>query len=173
MTPQVCFFLSIAFSLMAWTLVAKRYVWPRLRSLERRDALRPLLVLHAFRFEGLAFLVPGVVSPDLPTTFAYSAAYGDFGAAILALLSLAFLPSGTGVVVVWIFNLWGTVDLLHAFYEANAGGLMPGQLGAAYFIPTVLVPLLLVTHTLIFKILLQRPAAPKTLQVGGLPHGTR
>jgi hypothetical protein len=132
----------------------------RLRSLERPDALRPILVLHAFRFEGLAFLVPGVVSPDLPTAFAHSAAYGDLGAAVLALLSLASLSSGAGVVIVWVFNLWGTFDLLHAFYEANAGGLMPGQLGAAYFIPTVLVPLLLVTHALIFKILLLRRHAP-------------
>jgi hypothetical protein len=45
---------------------------------------------------------------------------------------------------------------LHAFYEAKAGGLMPGQLGAGYFIPTLLVPLLLVTHALIFKILLKQ-----------------
>jgi hypothetical protein len=157
-------------SLVAWTPVAKRYIWPRLRSLERPDALRPLLVLHAFRFEGLAFLVPGVVSPDLATAFAHSAAYGDLGAAILALLSLASLPSAAGVVIVWIFNLWGTFDLLHAFYEANAGGLMPGQLGAAYFIPTLLVPLLLVTHALLFKILLQRPAAPKTVHVSGPPR---
>ena len=162
MTPQVCFFLSIAFSLAAWSIVAKRYIWPRLRARQRPDALRPLLVLHAFRFEGLAFLVPGVVSPDLPTTFAHCAAYGDLGAAILALLSLASLSSGAGVVIAWVFNLWGTFDLLRAFYEANAGGLMPGQLGAAYFIPTILVPLLLVTHALIFKILAQKRHAPGT-----------
>jgi hypothetical protein len=115
------FFLSIAFSLVAWSIVAKRYIWPRLHSLQRPDALRPLLVLHAFRFEGLAFLVSGVVSPDLPTAFAHSAAYGDLGAAILALLSMASLSSGAGVVVAWVFNLWGTFDLLHEFYEANAG----------------------------------------------------
>jgi hypothetical protein len=54
----------------------------------RAEALRPLLVLHSFRFIGLAFLVPGVVSPDLPSSFAHSAAYGDIIAAILALLSL-------------------------------------------------------------------------------------
>ncbi len=162
MTPQVCFFLSIAFSLVAWSIVAKRYIWPRLRALQRPDALRPLLVLHAFRFEGLAFLVPGVVSPDLPTAFAHSAAYGDLGAAILALLSLASLSSGAGVVSAWVFNLWGAFDLLRAFYEANAGGLMPGQLGAAYFIPTFLVPLLLVTHVLVFTILVQQRHAPGT-----------
>jgi hypothetical protein len=32
---------------------------------------------------------------------------------------------------------------------------MPGQLGAAYFIPTLVVPLLLITHGLAFRILLQ------------------
>jgi hypothetical protein len=78
--------------------------------------LRPLLTLHSFRFIGLAFLVPGVVSPDLPSAFAHSAAYGDIIAAILALLSLLLLPSAAGVAVAWIFNLWGTVDILNPFY---------------------------------------------------------
>jgi hypothetical protein len=53
--------------------------------------LRPLLILHTFRFIGLAFLVPSVVSPDLAPAFAHSAAYGDIIAAILALLSLLLL----------------------------------------------------------------------------------
>ena len=74
---------------------------------------------------------------------------------MLALLSLASLSSGAGVVIAWIFNLWGSGDLLNAFYQANAGGLMAGQLGAAYFIPTLLVPLLLITHALAFRILLK------------------
>jgi hypothetical protein len=33
-------------------------------------------------------------------------------------------------------------------------GLEPDQLGAAYFIVTVLVPLLLITHGLVFRLLL-------------------
>ena len=65
------------------------------------------------------------------------------------------LPSGSGVVVAWIFTLWGTADLFNAFYQANRSGLMPGQLGATYFIPTLIVPLLLITHGLSFRILLQ------------------
>jgi hypothetical protein len=44
-------------------------------------------MLHSFRFIGLAFLVPGVVAPDLPSAFARSAAYGDIVAATLALIS--------------------------------------------------------------------------------------
>ena len=117
--------------------------------------MRPLLILHSFRFVGLVFIVPGVVSPDLPSAFAHSAAYGDIIAATLALLSLFLLRSGAGAFVTWIFNLWGTVDLLNAFYQANHAGLLPGQLGATYFIPTVIVPLLLITHGLAFRILLQ------------------
>jgi hypothetical protein len=81
MLPQVCFFVSIAFSFVAWGIVAVRYIWPQLRDRQRNDALRPLLILHSFRFEGLVFLVPGVVSPDLPSAFAHSAAYGDIMAA--------------------------------------------------------------------------------------------
>jgi hypothetical protein len=154
MSPQLCFFVSIAFALLAWWLVAKRFFWPRLRTLPMAEALQPLLLLHSFRFIGLAFLVPGVVSPDLPAAFAYPAAYGDIVAAILALLALATLPGRTGIVIAWIFNLWGTADLLDAFYRGNAVGLLPGQLGATYFIPTLTVPLLLITHGLSFRILL-------------------
>jgi hypothetical protein len=155
MLPQLCFFVSIAFGFIAWGIVAKRYIWPKLRLLRRAEALRPLLILHSFRFMGLAFLVPGVVSPELPSAFAHSAAYGDILAATLALLSLVSLPRGAGIVIVWLFNLWGSADLLNAFYQANHAGLMAGQLGAAYFIPTLIVPLLLITHGLAFRILSQ------------------
>jgi len=155
MSPQLCFFLSIAFGLIAWGIITAQYIWPELRLRPRAEALRPLLILHSFRFIGLAFLVPGVVSPDLPSAFAHSAAFGDIIAATLALLSLSLLSSGAGIVVAWIFNLWGTVDLLIAFYQANYAGLLAGQLGATYFIPRVVVPLLLITHGLAFRILLQ------------------
>jgi hypothetical protein len=118
MLPQLCFFVSIAFGFIAWWIVAKRYIWPKLRLLRRVEALRPLLVLHSFRFIGLAFLVPGVVSPELPSAFAYAAAYGDIIAATLALLALIALPRGAGIVIAWIFNLWGSADQC---YRAHGG----------------------------------------------------
>jgi len=163
MPSQLCFFVSIAFSFIVWGIVAARYIWPELRIRRRAEALRPLLILHSFRFIGLAFLVPGVVSPDLPSAFAHSAAYGDIIAAVLALLSLLLLPRAAGVVMAWIFNLWGTADLLNAFYQGNHAGLVAGQLGATYFIPTVIVALLLITHGLAFRILLQ-PANESVVQ---------
>ena len=160
--PQqnIWFFVSIAFSLVAWGVMTARYIWPELRLRPRAEALQPLLVLHSFRFIGLAFLVPGVVSPDVPAAFAHSAAYGDIIAAILALLSLLLLRSAAGVTAAWIFSVWGSVDILNAFYQANHSGLLAGQLGATYFIPTVVVPLLLITHGLAFRILLQHQRVP-------------
>lgn len=156
MKTQPWFFVSVAFGFIAWGIVAARYIWPALRLRSRTEALRPLLVLNSFRFLGLSFLVPGVVSPDLPATFAHAAAYGDILAAILALVSLTWLESGAGIAMTWIFNVWGAADLLDAFYQGNHVALQPGQLGAAFFIPTFGVPLLLIVHGLVFRILLRR-----------------
>ena len=143
--------------MIAWSIVVARYV-PLLHGQSRADALRRLLMLHSFRYVGLAFLITGIVSPDLPAEWARPAAYGDVSAAVLAVLALGALPSRSGNALAWIFSVWGSADLLYAFYQGNRVGLEPGQLGAAYFILTVLVPLLLVTHALAFRILLQRNA---------------
>jgi hypothetical protein len=156
MQPQVVFGISVLQGFVVWGIIGARYIWPALRGRPRTVALRPVLLLHAFRFVGLAFLVPGVVSPDLPDAFARLAAYGDLATSLLALLAIATLGSRLGTMIVWVFNIVGTVDLLNAFYQADrlGVGITPGLQGAAYFIPTVLVPLLLVTHALVFRILL-------------------
>jgi hypothetical protein len=161
MQPQVVFGISVFLSFVIWGMIGARYISPALQGKPRAEALRPLLLLHAFRFVGLAFLVPGVVSPDLPDAFAHPAAYGDLATSLLALLAIATLGVSWGNVIVWVFNILGAVDLLNAFYQGNRLGLgiSPGLQGAAYFIPTVLVPLLLVTHALVFRILLRTDAA--------------
>src|SRR5262245_60139515 len=97
MPPQALFGISVALGFLAWGIVTAQYLWPYLRSQPRVDALRPLLILHSFRFIGLAFLVPGVVAPDLSDAFARPAAYGDLIAAVLALLALAALRSRWGI----------------------------------------------------------------------------
>src|SRR5215467_8614041 len=122
MPAQALFGISVAFGFIAWGIVAAQYFWPLLRTQTRGDALRPLLLLHSFRFIGLAFLVKGVVAPELPAAFAVPAAYGDLIAALLALVALAALRSGFGIPLVWVFNLWGSADLLNAFYQA----VLPG-----------------------------------------------
>jgi len=160
MEPQIVFDISVLLGVVVWGTIGARDIWPAVRERPRAEALRPLLLLHAFRFVGLAFLVPGVVSPDLPDGFARPAAYGDLTTCILALLAIASLRSRLGTLLVWVFNVVGTLDLLNAFYQADrlGVGIAPGLQGAAYFIPTVLVPLLFVTHALVFRILLRSDA---------------
>lgn len=156
MNTQLIFFISVAFSFVVWGIVSGLYIWPALRMRPRAEALRPLLLLNSFRFLGLAFLVPGVVSPDLPSAFAHAAGYGDFIAAILAIVSLLWLESSAGVAMTSIFNIWGAADLVNAFYQGNHAGLQAGQLGALYFIPTFGVPLFLIVHGLVFRLLVRQ-----------------
>ena len=151
------FGISVAFGLAVWGTVALLYIWPALREPASPESLKPILLLHAFRFLGLAFMVPGVVSPELPPAFAQPVAYGDLITAILALLALATLETRAGTMMTWIFNAFGTVDLLFAFYQGSRISLSatPGLLGAGYFILAAYVPLLLITHGFVFRILLR------------------
>lgn len=162
MTPQdmaILFNISLAMSFFAWGVVLHRYVWPVLRDRPPGEAVRPLLILHFFRFAGLAFVMPGVVPPELPAAFARPAAFGDLTAALLAMIAFATLPGRVGVALAWLFNIVGTLDLINAIYNAVRLGIPqePGLLGAGYFIPTIVVPLLLLTHLLIFQLLLHKP----------------
>jgi hypothetical protein len=147
-------------SFVASSLVAGLYVWPVVSRTATADALAALVLVHAYRFVGLAFLVPGVVSEGLPPQFARPVAYGDLIAAVLAICATLMLHARVpgALIVTWVFNLWGTVDLLNAMFQGvRYNGREPGRLGAAFFIPTLGVPALLVTHGLIFLLLL-RPA---------------
>src|SRR5260370_4025236 len=168
MPSPALFGVSSAFGLAVWGAVVWHLIWPALRERPMPENLKPTLLLHGFRFFGLAFLVPGVVSPELPATFAQPVAYGDFITAILALLVLATLGSGTGTALTWVFNTFGAADLLFAFYLGSRISLpdTPGLLGAGYFILVAYVPLLLITHGLVFRILLRTKAvAPSPSKV--------
>jgi hypothetical protein len=169
MPSPVLFGISAVFGLVVWGAVAWHYIWPELTERRSPGNLKPILLLHGFRFLGLAFLVPGVVSPELSTTFARPVAYGDFVSAILALLALATLGSRTGTAVTWVFNTFGAADLLFAFYLGSRTALPdnPGLLGAGYFILAAYVPLLLITHGLAFRILLRATAVPFCSSIDG------
>ena len=149
--------ISILLGFLAYGLIAKWYVMPHLVSLSREKAMTPLLLFHSFRFIGLAFLIPGVTAEPLDPRFAEPAAYGDLLAALLALISILALRQGWTIAIplVWLFNLEGTLDLINAL----ARGLrytQDGDLGATFFIPMVIVPALLVSHVMIFTLLLRR-----------------
>lgn len=167
MNAQLRFGLSVLLGFVAWGIATARYLWPALRRMRGRSAFQPILVLHSFRFVGLAFLVPGVVGHDLAPAFARPAAYGDLIACLLAVASLAALDTRAGLALLWIFNVWGTGDLLLAFYHGQISSrIEAGQFGAMYFVPTVLVPLLLITHGLSFRMLWTRHDLPSRDRAG-------
>ena len=149
------FGLQFLLSLIVYALIARWYLAPRLATLPLASALMPLLLLHASRHLGMVFLVPTVVGPSLPPAFAIPAAYGDLLAALLALLAIATLRAGwrSALALTWLFNVVGSLDLLNALYRGNQ---LEVQLGAAYYIPTFVVPALLVTHAMIFIMLVRR-----------------
>jgi hypothetical protein len=76
-TETAAFLLSIAGTLVAAGVLVVLYIWPALRKLPNDEALRILVLPHAFRFVGLAFLIDGVVSPELDSEITIPAAWGD------------------------------------------------------------------------------------------------
>lgn len=145
---------QLVLSLFVYTLIAKWYVAPWLAGKPMHQVLIALIFPHAIRHIGLTFLVPGIVVEGIPNHFQTMAAYGDFISGLLALLAIVALRNRWTVAVglVWIFNIVGTADLLNALSHAD---VVP-YLGATWYIPTFLVPILLVTHFMIFARLLKR-----------------
>jgi hypothetical protein len=159
MDARLIFGLSALMSMVSGSILAALYVWPWLRARARDQALATLVAPHMLiRFLGLSFLISGVVSPAVPAAFAVPAAYGDFVAGVLAIAAtIALAKHAPGAVAaVWVFNILGLVDLLYAFYAGGHAQLQPGSLGAAFYLPTAMVPLLLISHFLIFGLLLRR-----------------
>jgi hypothetical protein len=149
MSPQAIFQTHLILGYVACLLCFGTYILPRLRSMDRFNAQRVLATIHSFRFEGLVFILPGVVGPKLPAGFAVFAAYADFATGLLALLALLTVrirPLFWFLVVA--FNVVGATDILVDYYHAIRLGLpyVAGQLGAAYVIPILYVPMLMITH---------------------------
>src|SRR5262249_17027873 len=145
---------NLVFSTLIFGVAAQLYVFPRLPELSPKTVLLPILLLHSLRHLGLMFLAPGATYPGIPEQFAYPAAFGDLLAALLALAAIpAVVRNGRGGrLLVWIFNLEGTVDLIVAIALATIYGAA-AYMGPAYWIPAFWVPALLVTHYITFVVL--------------------
>jgi hypothetical protein len=159
MSPATIFQLQLVLGYVPWLLCFGAYVWPRLKAMDRVEAHRAIATLHSFRFFGLVFVIPGVVGPDLPAGFAAFAAYGDFATGVLAMLALLTVRIRP---LFWLFvvafNVAGAADIVIDYYHGVQVGLpaLAGGLGAAYAIPILYVPLLMITHVVAFY-LLTRP----------------
>ena len=154
MDVQAIFVLQFSLSLVLWGLIAAWLLEPWCEKKSREEALFWLVLPHAFRYMGMVFLVPGVVAAPLRADFAMPAAYGDLVTAVLALLALVALRTGWAgaLALVWVFNIVGTADLLNALRHLD----VVTDFGAVWYIPTLYVPLLLVTHFMVFARLLKK-----------------
>lgn len=151
--------INLLFSTLIFGLAAKFYVLLRLSELRLKSILLPILLLHAFRHLGLMFVAPGGTYAGIPVRFAYPAAYGDLLAAVLALAAIPSVVKETkgARIWLWVFNVEGSLDLLLAITLATTFGAA-SYMGPAYWIPAFWVPALLVTHYLIFLVLLKPQA---------------
>lgn len=170
MSSETIFRVHLTLGYVAWLLCFGAYVWPKLKSMDRIAAQRAIATLHSFRFFGLVFIVPGVVGTHLPTAFATSAAYGDLATGALAMMALLTIRARR---LFWLFvvafNLVGVGDLIIDYYLAVQLDLpkLAGELGSAYAIPIVYVPLLMITHIAAFYLLVRPEPGPAR----ALAHG--
>lgn len=151
------FGLQFILSLLVFGLLAGWIARPFLQRLDLPEALFWLTIPHAFRHIGMVFEVPGVVSPDMPDSFSLAAAYGDLAAGLLAIATLVALRRRSAVMIplAWLVNIVGTADLAMALPQTD---VVP-YFQSAWYIPTMLVPLLLVAHFMAFQRLIARKRA--------------
>jgi hypothetical protein len=138
-------------------VAARLYLLPLVPRIRPQQILVPILLLHSMRHLGLMFLTRGATFPGMPPQFAYPAAFGDLITAVLAFaaIPLVLRSSGLAKPVVWVFNVFGTLDLLAAIIFATICNA-PVAMGPVYWIPAFWVPLLLVTHYVTFVLLGRR-----------------
>jgi hypothetical protein len=157
---QLHYFISYAFAFVVFALISRWYLWPAIKDRPPKIALSPLLLYACLRVNGLMFLMPGLVSRELPRAFAVPTAFGDLTAAVLALLAIWPLRTENALAVpmVWLFNIVGLLDLVYANISTFKDHVDPTYLGVSYYLAVLNVPAMVVVHVLIFAYLLRRGA---------------
>ena len=156
MNNVTIFWMQLLLSLGVCVIVVVWYVWPYLTRLSHKSALIPLLFVHVPRYVGMTLLVTGMIDPRLPSEFLSSAAYGDLLAAALALASIFALRSNWrfAVPMVWVTNTWGFLDLLNGLRGVLQLNVPSFNLATFWYVYTFYAPLVIVSHLMIFWILI-------------------
>jgi hypothetical protein len=160
--------ISVLNAIVAWvTLYMLGRTW-----LEGRGARRHLQLLvtpHVFRYLGLVALAPHLFDMrSLGFGDGYHAlvGYGDWTSGLLALAALWLLERDSSIAlpVVWVFNTVGLADFLNAGLRLAPSLTSPaliGDLGWVLF--TIYLPMLLVSHLAIYRVLWQLRGGRLTL----------
>ena len=162
MNSVTIFWMQLITSAFVFGIVAVWYAWPSLTKLSRNSALILLLFVHVPRYVGMTLLVAGMVDPQLPREFLSSAAYGDLLEAALALASIVVLRSNWrfAIPLVWVTNTWGFVDLLNGVRGVVQLNVPSFNLATFWYVYTFYAPLVVVSHLMIFWILINPKSWP-------------
>ena len=154
--PLAIFALQFLWFLIAWATIAVLVVEPRLRGAHQNDILAVWVLPQVFRILGLGLLVPSL-SPDMPASFALPTAVGDALTALLALIAVVALTRRwqRARQLAWAVNLVGSLDLGLALPHAAAIGAAQ-YLAGQWYVPVLVVPLMITSHAMAFRALLQR-----------------
>jgi hypothetical protein len=161
MNPTALMGLQFSFSLVLFALVARWYLWPRLRSMPVTAALVPLFLVHALRYLPSSAFAPGQVSAAVPMDAMAVIACGDLASAILALIAALFLRYEwrAAIGVAWIVNVVTSLDWVYAGFVAASNQLVTYPMGGNWYIINYYVPVIGVVHVMIFARLLREPSA--------------
>ena len=147
------FIAQFSWFLLAWYAVANWIVAPRVARLDHHDRLSLWISPQLFRVLGLGLLVPNL-APDLPVEFAAATAIGDAITSLLAFVCLLALRRGWRMALglAWACNIVGALDLLLSLTHAATIGAAR-YLTAQWYVAALVVPLMIVSHTMAFRVL--------------------
>jgi hypothetical protein len=175
MSPILLFAVQYTFSLLLSALVAKWYVAPALKKLPLHSALIPLFLFHALRYLPTTAFAPGQIGGAVPRDAMAGIAYGDLGAAVLALVAALFLRYRLpgAIALAWVVNVVASLDWLYASYLAASNHLATHPLGGNWYIAAYYAPALAVVHWLIFARLLAAESSDVEASTARLQGGVR
>ena len=152
------FGLQMTLSLIVFALLGKWYIAPMIASWQLYDALILLIFPQALRHLGLTVLASAAVDPNFPKEWSVPAAVGDMVAEILAIACLLALHARSPIAIglVWLFNIEGFLDFLFVIGQGMRLDITRFQFNGFWYVPTFWVPVLLVSHVLIFNLLLKK-----------------
>jgi hypothetical protein len=150
--------LFMSLGICAWALIAWVHVVPVIDRKTKREALAVVVTPHVFRTIGAMAMFPGIAT--VPEEWALPLAWGDGITAVLAMLSLVALKKSWthATKLVWVFNVFGLLDMIHNGYGAARLGIAP-DLGPIAYVVAFLVPGMFVCHLLVFRVLLRTATA--------------
>jgi hypothetical protein len=143
-------YLAIQFSMAiaAYLLIYRTYLQPWLREQTFEAAVTPFLMVHIFRYLGLALLVTGQVDPAVSRDALGIMAYGDLASGISALVAVVAITVGSRFVVplVVLFSIVGIADLITIGPTALNAGVVISPIGTMWFFLVIFAPILLLSH---------------------------